>query len=882
MAGEKRDLVVSPGEYAFLRDGTKGTIKVFSGPTVVTPSAQDEGIVYDEKAGEFKPCADINQARKKHIVTVEGSYCVLLNPAKSRKQPDEGGQNNSAELDVGRKIVIPGPAMFALWPGQSASVIRGHQLRSNEYLIARVYNEDEAKKNWSKAVIKPAVLTTSQTPTDAATPDGTIVAPIAATPAVVAKASPVPFDLTVGKLLIIKGTEVSFYIPPTGISVVSEGLDENGKPQYVREALTLERLEYSILLGENGEKKYTNGPTVVFPDPTERFMEGRTDDGQLSRKFRAIELNELQGIHLKVIADFTDGGRSYKAGEEIFLTGKDTSIFYPREELSAIKYDGKIKSFATAIPVGEARYVLNRMTGEIRMVSGPAMLLPDPRTEVIVRRVLSNKQVSLWYPGNSEALAYNESLRQVLAQVPTTRGAPSEGDVARNYKGNKTLGASLSNAAITSGTVTSSFIADNSRVSKEQGYVGDEFARASSYAQPRSITLDSKYQGVPVVEVRTGYAVLVVDKNGGRRVVRGPSVVQVEYDESFEVLELSTGKPKTTDALLHTVYLRTDNNQVSDLVEVETADHIPVRLRLSYRVNFEGDSSKWWNVENYVKYLCDSIRSMLKGSVKKVRIEDFDANATEMVRDIVLGKPALDKPAGRIFEANGMRLTDVEVLGVDILNQDVKNALTASQLAVVKTNIELSQLRRGKEVTEQREAIVQEELAIRAETAKQKNNIDAEVAASNLTLMLEKLSNTMQQLEKQKEVDAVQNEMRDTGFTAELIRQKEAETQRLELQAVQQAQEIERLAADTSSVVSRFGAAQDGLADVIKGISDDKVAVDMAEAWAIQRVIGGDSIADALTKVFQGTSMMPLVRRITEGHGPLANGSTDKKPTVGA
>jgi hypothetical protein len=33
------------------------------------------------------------------------------------------------------------------------------------------------------------------------------------------------------------------------------------------------------------------------------------------------------------------------AGDELFLTGKDTAIYYPREEHSAIKYDGKIKHF---------------------------------------------------------------------------------------------------------------------------------------------------------------------------------------------------------------------------------------------------------------------------------------------------------------------------------------------------------------------------------------------------------------------------------------------------------------------------------------------------------------------------------------------------------
>ena len=49
-------------------------------------------------------------------------------------------------------------------------------------------------------------------------------------------------EIKIGKLFIIKGTDVSFYIPPTGIEVVK---DSNG--EYIRNAVTLERLEYCIL-----------------------------------------------------------------------------------------------------------------------------------------------------------------------------------------------------------------------------------------------------------------------------------------------------------------------------------------------------------------------------------------------------------------------------------------------------------------------------------------------------------------------------------------------------------------------------------------------------------------------------------------------------------
>src|SRR5205823_2151871 len=163
---------------------------------------------------------------------------------------------------------------------------------------------------------------------------------------------------------------------------------------------------------------------------------------------------------------------------------------------------------------------MGRLTGAIRTVRGPAMLLPDPRHEVIVRRVLTDRDCSLWYPGNAEALAYNQSLRSLVHNVPTTRqGVVSEGDIER---GGKRLG-KPANLAM-----------ESSRVSGDQALVADEFSRASTYTQPRTITLDTKYQGAPQISVWTGYAVLVTAKTGRRRVEIGPTTVLLDYDESLE------------------------------------------------------------------------------------------------------------------------------------------------------------------------------------------------------------------------------------------------------------------------------------------------------------------------------------------------------------
>ncbi len=97
----------------------------------------------------------LEQATQSFAVAPVGWYLVLKNPTRDSSHPKTGAINNLAELEVGRKVNLPGPAAFALWPGQMVRVLQGHHLRSNQYLVVRVYDEEAAKANWKNAVIKP-------------------------------------------------------------------------------------------------------------------------------------------------------------------------------------------------------------------------------------------------------------------------------------------------------------------------------------------------------------------------------------------------------------------------------------------------------------------------------------------------------------------------------------------------------------------------------------------------------------------------------------------------------------------------------------------------------------------------------------------------------
>jgi len=661
---KRGDLILPQGTFVFIQDGASGQVQVAVGPYKESLGEIDKLVTYDERTRKFVEVLDLDDAIQVCPTADEGQYIVLINPADEKeKEPPHPlfKKTQSVALKHGSKINIPGPDTFALYPGQVGKVLDGHNLKYNEYLIVRVYNEDEAKKNIKNAIVK-------------LNEDEKENKPLFSND-----------ELVTGKLLVIKGTDVSFYIPPTGIEV----LTENGS--YVRQAVTLERLEYSILLDQNGGKRYVKGPEVVFPKPTEEFME---DNGR--KKFKAIELNNNMGIYIKVIADYEENGKEYKTGEELFITGKEQKIYFPREEHAIIKYGDRVISYAVAITDGEARYVLDKEKGKVNLVKGPKMFIPDPRKEVIVKRVLDEKTIKLWFPGNIEALQHNLQLQQELNLRRNNNDVNDKYYIAeRNIRSEKTLSSTF----------------------------GDEMTRSNNFTKPRTLTLDSKYEGAVTIDIWPGFAIQKIKKSGEREVIKGPKVCLLEYDETLEVLSLSTGKPKTDHELMKTVYLQTENNIVSDIVDAETKDLVDVSIRISYRVNFEGDSKKWFNVSNYVKLMTQHLRSIIRNRVKKENIENFNNNAADIIRDIVLGEQSKNKRNGRTFEENGMHIYDLEVLNIEIGDRKIEEYLKEYQKEVVRKNLEMKKLEKDLDFTKKSEKIKREKLSETSKTEEEQNKI---------------------------------------------------------------------------------------------------------------------------------------------------------------
>lgn len=849
-----RDIVINPNEFAYIQDRTAGTINVAVGPIKKSLGDTENLVSFDQKTKRFT--ADSAGSKKQTFSTApEGWYIILKNPAQGGAHPALAKVNVVPEghLQVGKKVNLPGPIHVPLWPGQMAKVVRGHHLRSNQYLLLRVYDEGAARQNISKQVAKPAgevVLTGTEQNTNLTDDQKSdhvgrlekqqetkTNAPVETTPTAL-------FDvksLITGSLHILKGTDVSFYMPPTGIEVVPE--IESGHENYVRDAVTLERLEYCILLSESGEKRYVKGPDVVFPTPTEIF---KKKDGM--NKFKAYELTPTSGIYVKVIDAYKEDGKDYHVGEELFLTGEKSQIYFPREEHAIIRYGKSDLHHAIALPAGEGRYVLNRRTGAVAIVKGPKMFLPDPRTEVVVRRILENWECELYYPNNEAALEHNEILRQELENTKSNARGIGKGLMAAP------VGVASAGGDFYASSMPGVF--DRLLEAAVDSDFGDEVQRKTRYTPPRTLTLNNKFEGPVIVNIWTGYAVQVVSKSGERKVIRGPVSHMLEYDQTLEKLSFSKGMPKRSMDRIDSVYLRVKNNHVADIVNVETRDLIPINVKVSMHTNFEGDESKWFEVENYVKLLVDRVRSLLRNQAKKVSVQEYMANGIDMIRSVVLDK------VNAHFDENNMVITDVEVLAVEIARPEIQQLLVKHQLIGVEKAIEV---KIAESLSESNKLIMEYEradLREREVTDIQKHELTVHSVNRAGLAALEKLKSDVRLQLQRMEAD-INLQKENLEMARQIIERKQMEdAQILETEQRRQNLVLTMLESETAAAVKRLEAIQPGTIEALITTGQSELLAKALPSMAPLSIVERMSVGSLIERFVKDTGLDGILSKL--------------------
>ena len=146
---------------------------------------------------------------------------------------------------------------------------------------------------------------------------------------------------------------------------------------------------------------------------------------------------------------------------------------------------------------------------------------------------------------------------------------------------------------------------------------------------------------------------------------------------------------------------------------METKDFVRATVKVSYCVDFDKDyMDKWFAVDNYVKYMCDRVRSLMKRAAKEYTIYDFYQNYSDIVRNVTLGlgkndqltvenaiAETMNHAGHRFFPENGMFIHDVEVLSLDV-QPEIEEMILDKQTDMIRQTLELADAQREAEIAE--------------------------------------------------------------------------------------------------------------------------------------------------------------------------------------
>jgi hypothetical protein len=211
-----RKIPVTERQFLWVQDDDKGEVTLHVGPTMVSPTAADR-IVIDDSDGGLRE--DTSGRPQRMIEAGDNQYVVLANPLAENDGGPNGrfrvGRNEGRPLRNGTRAMIPGPCNFYLRPGQRSEVRDAHELSASQYLVVKVYGPVDRTAPYYEVTARSAAITRAT----AEALDGRS----AALPEGEAK------ELVRGQLIVIRGIDTQFYIPPTGVDIEPDtSVDESG------------------------------------------------------------------------------------------------------------------------------------------------------------------------------------------------------------------------------------------------------------------------------------------------------------------------------------------------------------------------------------------------------------------------------------------------------------------------------------------------------------------------------------------------------------------------------------------------------------------------------------------------------------------------------
>ena len=938
-----RKIPVTEREFLWVQDDDKGEVILHVGPTMVSPTAADR-VVRDDGHGGFRE--DSGNRPQRMIELMDSQYAVLSNPLA---EPDEGpngrfrpGRNESRSLRNGTRHMIPGPCSFYLRPGQRVEVRDAHELASNQYLVVKVYGEVDTSAPYHEITARSAAITTATAEDASGSSQGGLQ-------------GTQPTELTRGQLIVIRGLDTQFYIPPTGVDVVPDlSVDAAGTKLTAAAARKLLRslpaapqpLSRRDLPASQNLSEVGLAPEEV----AQAAMEVQALDDELyEQKAKRAPRRKLGGVEQaarmrqvvqRPAAAPPAAAAVGEAGElsEDEVRGLLASDVHRQALEREVR---KARLVRQAVVLGEKEFcVILDADGKRQIKVGPARVFPGPYDSFMTRGSHNRiyyayellPQRALWLrfiaPITGERLAarlprcveleqesYSAGDELILTGVNSFFFPFNEIEILHPLTGQPHVGNDHSDVFIEaigidqkSGIYVRDLTTGEARLVRgKRSYLVDprrevHITRAVPVEQWNlwiGANEPHKRSRTPVttpwalsITVPHNTAVLAASADG-HRVIEGPCVELLEYEETLVPMTLSTGTPKTDDRTLRTCFLRTVGNQVSDVIRVETADFVEIDVRVSYRVTFSASlRERWFTHDNYVAVLCDHLRSLVRGSCRQIVLTELWPNIPTLIRDIILGAKTDEGRTGRLFDVNGMHVTEVEVLSSEVLDEEIAELLERVQRDSVSRQIGDRQAAEQLGSEKLQHAIERDRLALQSETRQRRDEFEQLVRGFELQARLA-------QARGDEDVARLATEFAIARAKAELEAQAErdqtaavAAAERLGVQIGARVQadhklheeeqaharamgtlELERIPARSAATVAERQAVQPALVEALTALGDKLVLGEVAQNMNLVSLFKGKDVATLFAELMGGTKLARTIREMlppAEGEEPCS------------
>ncbi|HQY64493.1 MAG TPA: hypothetical protein PK141_24005 [Polyangiaceae bacterium] len=946
MERTSRKIPVTERQFLWVQDDDKGEVTLHVGPTMVSPTAADR-VVIDDGDGGLRE--DVSGKPQKIIELGDNQYAMLFNPLVDTEAAPNGkfrpGRNEPRPLRTGTRSMIPGPCSFYLRPGQRADVRDAHELASNQYLVVKVYGEVDKAAPYYEVTARSAGITRATAGMLVAERDDGDLEHVV---------------LRRGQLIVIRGLDTQFYIPPSGVDIVPDtSVDASGAAITAAAARQLLRLPEQFqpepapvdALREEGAAELDLGASL----DDEAEAKGGAPRQQVPN---AVINQSARSRHRKASAVAGGGFNIPSPAPQQAGSPLVDLLGSPAVRRALEREARQTRLIRSAVVLGEKEYcVIVDADGKREIKLGPARVFPGPYDTFMT--VGSRARVYDAYellPQRALWLRVISSIgkEELLRKLP--RGFVFEHDTVKEHyfpgdeillSGVSTFFFPFNEIEVLSPETGQAVVGnDHERVFIEAIGIDQKsgiYVRDLATGEVRLVRGKQSYLVDPRKEVQitrtvppsdwnlwvaanephkataqpitTPWAISIVVPNNtavmitmaqSRRVVEGPCVTLLGYEESLCGMSLSTGTPKTDASPLRTCFLRTVGNRVSDVVTVETSDFVRIAVHVSYSVTFVSDGEsgpggkeRWFNHENYIQVMVDHLRSIIRGRCRSMSLSAIWPQIHTLVRDTVLGERKEGGRPGRVFAENGTVVTEVEVLTASIEAREVAELMERVQTQSVTLQIGDRQ--------------AQESLV----SAKLRAEIDADgqtlaEEARRRAARLQGLTRTLEHeraLAEVKELEVVARERQtlsdarlEAAQKAELARDSEAKAAALRLQledantraaatralsiveletlVARREQELRLIVAQSSATVAERQAVQQGLVEAMTALGDKIMLGEVASNMNLVSLFKGKDVGTILAEVLGGTRVVPTLDALRERYAVGADAPGSSEPSA--